>query len=209
MKRFSLIFFASIMVLGGALIEAQSLSAGTAATAPGPFPTPKKSLKDANTNSVSPEFPSNVPLTPEHVQPLPQQPGKYSSKLKEQPYVLMERGSEGLPQMVDQTQIIEQVIRDQLKALNEGDPSRAYYAFGSNEFKKSVSLETFKQFVTSNRILFVHRTIEMGKPTFKGIAAQVKVKITSGNEVVRTEYELVLEDGFWKVNRLEILRNDF
>lgn len=206
MKRFSLVFLTFAIVFGSVLIEAQNVAQDVPSTAPVPSVTPFPEVKNSSDAILAPR--KHTPVSPqksekqlpsEHIKIFPSVPthGKGNNDVF--------RGETN--RMPDQARIIDQTIRDQLKALNEGDPSLAYYGFGSDEFKKNVSLETFRQFVATNRILSVHRTIEIEKPIFKGIVAKVKVKLASGIESVRLEYEFVQENGGWKVNRLDIFRN--
>lgn len=204
MKKVSFIFLGFVLAFFAGAIEAQNTPEGTPAT------TSRTSQRGSPAAQPSPSFPTPLPLQRTQNPPERHEKNKYNRKVNVgQPSAptLDEPGLVEHAPMVDQSAVIDQVIRDQLKALNEGDPSHAYYAYGSAEFKKSVSLEEFRQYVKLNRILIVHRSIEIGKPTFQGIVAKVKAKLTSGSEVARVEYELVLEDGFWKVNRLDVYRN--
>lgn len=207
MKSRFLNFLASVVILGAATVEAQNPSEGMLAPQISPVPSPT-SAKKSSTPQPSPEFPTSLPLKPGHASPQPYKPIKHDKHidLKGQPYT-PEISDKTSPTMVDQAGVIEQVIRDQLRALNEGDVSKAYYAFGSEDFKKKIPLETFKQFVKANRILIVNRHMEIEKPVFKGVAAQVRVKLGSGAGDVRVEYELILEEGVWKVYRLEVFKN--
>lgn len=102
---------------------------------------------------------------------------------------------------------LEQVIGGQLRALMEGDTSLAYYAYSSSDFKKVVSLVAFKQFFSVNRILTLQTKIDLEKPTFDGPLAKVKGKLMGGTDVLPVEYELIQEDGAWKIYRFEIFRS--
>lgn len=181
MKRFSFLFL-SIAFLGKGLSAEQNVSASSTGTTPAPPPL-----------SVS---------TP-HSQIPPFHPGTRV------PSGVTGSGSPMAVEKTDQSHIIDEVIRNQFDALKEGDPSRAYYAYGSEEFKRNVSLETFTRFIKTNRILIMNRTIKIEKPEFDGVAAKVKVRLGNGSETSRVDFELVLENGAWKINRLEILRNGF
>lgn len=194
MKRFSLACLIFVISFGSILIEAQNPAMDTPAVAPLPSTPFPKHAPVLPQKSVKPSSHENLKAFP-HV----------PARAKANDDSIHREGS----WMPDQAGVLDKTVRDQLKALNEGDPSLAYYGFGSNAFKKSVSLETFRQFVATNRILSVHRTMEIEKPIFKGIVAKVRVKLANGNEAVRLEYEFIQENGAWKVNRLDILRNGF
>lgn len=118
-----------------------------------------------------------------------------------------------IPKMVKSTAspqrsaVVEQVIRDQLGALLEGDVSSAYYAFTSAEFQKNVYLSAFKQFVGSNRVLSRFSRIELDKPQVDGGFAKVEGHIVSRGQSQKVHYELIRENGDWKVNLLELISN--
>lgn len=99
----------------------------------------------------------------------------------------------------------EEVIREQLATLNEGDISGAYYQYMSDDFKAAVPFATFKQFVNTNRLGLLNSRLELDKPTFDGIIAKVSGELV-GRETLNVRYELIQDNGSWKIYRLDLFR---
>ena len=108
---------------------------------------------------------------------------------------------------VTQNLFIEQVIRDQLEALRGNDYSKAYFAFTSVDFQKSVSLPTFKLFIQTNRLLAMPTHFEIDGITYDGVLAKVKGKISDAyGGMARVEFDLIQENGLWKIRRFDLSR---
>jgi hypothetical protein len=106
-----------------------------------------------------------------------------------------------------QNLFMEQVIQEQLEALKEGDYSKAYYAYTSQDFQKSTPLPTFKLFVQSHHLLAMHGTFSSENVAFDGVIAKVKGRVTDayGNSAP-VEYDLTQENGNWKIRRFDLFQ---
>jgi hypothetical protein len=98
------------------------------------------------------------------------------------------------------TESLVDVIDDQLEALRKSDVSAAYQEYTSNEFRNTMSPDEFQKFIHAHPILtnnqsahFTERSIQKHKGTIRG-------NLTSSDHVkVPVEYELVKENGQWKI----------
>lgn len=104
---------------------------------------------------------------------------------------------------------IELTIQEQLTALRERDPSLAYFAYSSTEFQKNVTLTAFKAFVFNNPILTAQTEVNLEKTTFNGVIATVRGYLMDPRKrVARIEYDLIQEDGQWRIRRFDLTSSD-
>lgn len=108
-------------------------------------------------------------------------------------------------QQASQREIIDEVILAQCEAMRSGDFSKAYYAYMSTDFQDVVSLETFKLFVRKNRVLAYNSTFVMQGLTFSSVIATVKgvLKALDGSQAF-AQYDLIQENGIWKIRKIEL-----
>ena len=116
---------------------------------------------------------------------------------------------EAAPPQPSQESLMEETIQKQLEALRAFDPSKAYYAFTTKSFQKEIPLDTFKQFVKKYAVLFRNKSFTLEGMSFSGIVATVKGKLTATDgHTSNAEYDLIQEDGAWKIRKINILRNN-
>jgi len=112
-----------------------------------------------------------------------------------------------VPTPPSDTQQIKEVIEDQLKAVRSFDPSKAYYAYTSKEFQKTVPLDDFKVFLQQFPPFFRNKSVSFQDINFKEGIATYKVKLTSTDgETQDVEYLFISEDGLWRVLTIKIVK---
>lgn len=104
--------------------------------------------------------------------------------------------------------LIQSVIQRQMKAFNEDD-YRAAYAFASGSIRRRFSTERFEKMVKSGypQIAKSH-LVSFGEITLTNDkqAAVAVVHVTGKDRVtVIAEYQMVLEEGEWKIGGVTIL----
>lgn len=100
---------------------------------------------------------------------------------------------------------IEEAIEGQLEALKSHQLTEAYYAYTSNSFQQTISLEKFKDFVHTYPILIHYQEMIFGKEVTDGRKGSVTLVLASGGQnEAEIHYELVKEDGEWKIDRVEL-----
>ena len=99
-------------------------------------------------------------------------------------------------------------VEEQLSLLEKGEIEGAYN-LASEEFKKSVSLEEFNNFVETNPILnsksnhaFEERIIQDGRGLVKGL-----ISSEATEEALFVEYNLAKENGRWKIIHFKVSPN--
>jgi len=95
---------------------------------------------------------------------------------------------------------IEAVIKNQMDALKEGDISRAYYAYTSQQFQEAATREQFKEYVDSHPELKHNRLIDVVNLDIKPNMVIATVVLGEGNEGRKEyEYRFVQENQKWKI----------
>ncbi len=99
------------------------------------------------------------------------------------------------------------LIEEQLAAIRAGKIDKAYQEYTSVEFRKSTSLEQFKQLVNNTAVISKNKSfqfysfyIENDIATFQGIL------ISSDGANVKVEYDLIQEGDKWKIYGLQLVR---
>lgn len=101
---------------------------------------------------------------------------------------------------------IEVAIRRQLKALKAQQLTEAYYAFTSQTFQQTTSLEKFKDFVHAYPILVQFQELVINQATSdRNKGAATLFLTSSGQTEAEVHYQLVKEKGSWKVEKAELV----
>jgi hypothetical protein len=87
----------------------------------------------------------------------------------------------------------------QLKYIRAEDISKAYSETLSKEFKKSTTLQAFKDFVKSYPVLIKHGEVEVRQPTPQDEKVLITVILNPDTEAVPIDYILINEEGKWKI----------
>lgn len=104
------------------------------------------------------------------------------------------------------TESIVEVVDDQLDTLKSNDVTKAYYAYTSSGFQKSTTLEKFKQFIKSYPELSHIQSSHFSERGIKDDISTIKGTLTSTNNVkIPVEYQLIKEDGKWKILNMQLL----
>ncbi|MCB1149045.1 MAG: DUF4864 domain-containing protein, partial [Chlamydiia bacterium] len=108
---------------------------------------------------------------------------------------------------IDDTEkaLLLNVIKDQLKAIRDGDLSKAYYGFASQEFQTNTPFDAFKQFIESYPIFGAQNRIIVGSSVKEGNLRLMRLALSSMEETAEVDYRLVNEDGKWKIWGMQIL----
>jgi hypothetical protein len=100
---------------------------------------------------------------------------------------------------------VEKVIKSQLQAISALDFSKAYYAFMSKDFQKTVPDKIFKAYVTKNLTFFGNEAFNVESVDFNDEIAAVKGKLSAKNgQTASVQYDLIQEDGLWKIRKIDI-----
>ncbi len=98
------------------------------------------------------------------------------------------------------------VIEAQLTALRSHDVSKAYYAYTSRDFQKSTSPSAFERFVQTHPVLSDNKVANFSNLAFKNEVGTFQGSLTAvNNQTIPVEYDLVYEDGKWRILSLQLL----
>lgn len=97
-------------------------------------------------------------------------------------------------------------IESQLTSLRSGDVSKAYYAFTSRDFQRSTSPSAFEKFIRSHPVLADNQVANFTNLSFKNDVGTFQGNLTATNgQQSRVEFDLVQEDGKWRVLSIQLL----
>lgn len=100
-------------------------------------------------------------------------------------------------------------IEGQLTALRAGDLSKAYYAYTSRDFQRTTPVQAFEKFVASNPSLKSNQVANFSNLSFKNDVGTFQGSLTSANqETTGVEYDLVYEDGKWRILSIQLLPSE-
>jgi len=102
------------------------------------------------------------------------------------------------------TQDLLTPIDAQLKILKNRDISSAYYGFASQEFQKNTPIKKFQLFVKNYPIFFNYDHIEYQKRSIENNIGNVQLVLTEDDESYPIDYQLIKEDGKWKIWSLKL-----
>lgn len=98
------------------------------------------------------------------------------------------------------------VVRGQLEALEHKNIDKAYKLYTTKEFKKATTLDEFKKFVDKHPIFTARKSSSFTNLMFNNNIATLGGFLASkDNEIYPVEYDLLKEDGEWKILHIEIL----
>lgn len=92
-----------------------------------------------------------------------------------------------------------QPIATQLKAIQSGNLSQAYYGVVSKQFEHSTPLADFKTFIESHPFLKQFRGLDIVDRKVGEDRAEIRVLLQSPSQSLSIEYTLALEKGQWKI----------
>lgn len=95
-------------------------------------------------------------------------------------------------------------IEAQLAYLRAKDFSRAYYENSSNEFRKTTSLEGFKEFVKKYPDLANHKTVTFENPAVQGNMATITALLSTVKGSTPVDFQLIKNGNQWKVWGMQV-----
>lgn len=106
------------------------------------------------------------------------------------------------------TERLVDIVDDQLTSLRHEDITTAYYGYTSKGFQETYSIEQFREFLNDHPGLLTNEYAHFGK---RGLVQHVGIltgTVTCANHaVIPMEYQLVKEDGAWKISSMRSLDN--
>lgn len=96
-------------------------------------------------------------------------------------------------------------IDAQLRALRDKDVNRAYYESVSENFRKATSIQDFTKFIENYPIFFTHKNIDLAVQNRQDDRADVTVILDPNKEPVTVDYQMIKEDGKWKVWNIRVI----
>jgi hypothetical protein len=96
-------------------------------------------------------------------------------------------------------------VEKQLKALKNQDIIGSFEGIVSKDFKKNTPLEQFKTFVKNYPILTQFKTFSYQSHSIENNMGNIIVILNPEEEHIPLDYELVMEDGQWKILQLQIV----
>lgn len=98
-------------------------------------------------------------------------------------------------------------ITDQLNALKKGQYTEAYYDSTSRDFQEATSLEKFKDVIHAFPYLTQVKELKILQEEVQNVVATLKVALTTeDNFQFVMEYQLVKDDGKWKILYFKLLK---
>lgn len=100
------------------------------------------------------------------------------------------------------------VIQDQISAIKQGELGRAYYDFTTEDFRKDSTFAQFSNFVNANPSLVFNSQVLFEDLKFEKNTAFFTVVLTATKGPSRrASYELVMDNGNWKIRRITLIDN--
>lgn len=107
------------------------------------------------------------------------------------------------------TESIVEVVDEQLSTLRTNDITKAYYAYTSKDFQSTTTLEQFKQFIKVYPAFLNIQSVHFSERSIKDNVSTIKGYLTTlQNEKLPVEYQLIKEDGKWKILNIRLLSSE-
>lgn len=102
----------------------------------------------------------------------------------------------------------QKTIQEQLVALKNNQLTEAYYSYTAKEFQKATPLEKFKEIIRSFHPLSEVKEINVDDSEEKDDRTRLNVTLkTDDKKSFKMEYDLVKEEGNWKIIFFKLLSN--
>lgn len=96
-------------------------------------------------------------------------------------------------------------IDAQLRSFRKKDIKTAYEETNSKEFKSITSLSNFSTFIEKHPIFFTHKKVTIKNQSLKNNEAQITIVLNPEGEAIPIRYQLIEEDGEWKIWNMNVL----
>lgn len=105
----------------------------------------------------------------------------------------------------NQTESLIEVVKAQLKNIQDQKLIDAYQNYSSQEFKDATSEDAFQEFIKRYPILSYYHAISFHKPTIRNGIGTLSVILQSDQVAAYLKYYLIYEDQKWKIWSMRIL----
>lgn len=103
------------------------------------------------------------------------------------------------------TQLVVNLVHEQLQALQKDDAMDAYYSFFSKEFQNETSFKAFQDYVRSYPILTSYKNMVFKTRKIEDSVGYVDVELGSDSGQYLLEYMLKFRNGEWKIWNLRLV----
>lgn len=101
------------------------------------------------------------------------------------------------------TKPLLKTIQGQLEQLRKKNNEKAYEDYTTTSFRKVTSLEDFNNFVNVHEWLLNDTTLDLGHLAIDNNIVSLSGTINTAQESYPVEYDLVEEEGAWKISHIE------
>lgn len=100
---------------------------------------------------------------------------------------------------------LKKAIVDQMNLVRQHDFKQAYDQYTSQEFKQTTSFKDFEEFIKENPSFINNKTVELNRLSFdNNIATMTGVLKTEDGKAFVAEYDLLQENGDWKIFHIKV-----
>jgi len=100
---------------------------------------------------------------------------------------------------------LKATIEGMMDAIRKNQLRMAYETYSANEFKKNTSIQEFEQFIQENDSFSGNGSLQLNKLSFdNNVATFFGTLTTTAGKIYPVEYDLVEEDGSWKVFHIQV-----
>lgn len=100
---------------------------------------------------------------------------------------------------------LQKVVQAQLDLLRQHKLQEAYNVYTSKGFKKSTPYDGFEEFLRDEPVLVDNKSVDLDELSFdNNIATLTGTLVASNGSLIPVEYDLVDEDGDWKILHIEV-----
>ncbi len=100
---------------------------------------------------------------------------------------------------------VKGIILAQLKTIQAGDLTKAYFTYTSPDFQNATSLEEFKEFVHRFSVLSDNKSIELPTRILKENSITYRGTLTSKDgKVLGVEYQMIKIDDRWMIQEIKL-----
>lgn len=117
---------------------------------------------------------------------------------------VISRTAPAIANLLSNPELLKQPIEAQLNALKNDEVIKAYEIYTSNQFKKIVSLDIFKQFLTDFPALTDFKSIKFLNPSIHNGTGLISVELLNEKGSIIFGYTLGIEDEKWKIWGMEV-----
>lgn len=101
---------------------------------------------------------------------------------------------------------IYETIQNQVKAIKDGDIKGSYNKYASKDFQKVTSYDVYTKFIKGHPAFAENESIKFDKISVENNTVTISgVLISSDDREFPFDYNLVFEDGIWKILHIEVL----